>query len=168
MSRQSYTMVFTYITWSCLNECPDMVFVLWQCHDFGHLLVFPALCITVISCINMIVHMTAYMFVFCTGTLGSVNMRLSCRCVVWRLQQWSSVTIIRLKQSRYIYSSTKHSLNRFNPNHITPLLLSKFTHLQVNRFRGCWSRIRIFITFLLCYLSVWLPYSYTQAINSRL
>lgn len=67
-------------------------------------------CTSVISSINMIINMTA-LFVLCTGTLGAVNMRVNGRLVIWRVQQWSSVTIIHSKRSRYIHNSHKYSLN---------------------------------------------------------
>ncbi len=89
------------LTYMVLSWCHVLKKILHG--HFWYLLAFPAPCFSV-SCINM--------FVFCTGTLELVNMRVSCRCVVgWRFQQWSSVTIIHLKQSRYIYSSHKCPLN---------------------------------------------------------
>jgi len=58
----------------------------------------------------MIINMAA-LYVFCTGTLGAVNMRVNGMGVSWRVHQWSSMTIIHSKPSRYIHSSHKYSLN---------------------------------------------------------
>lgn len=95
-------------------------------------------CNFVTSSMIMIINMKC---VFWTGTLGAVNMRVSGRRVVWRSQQWSSVTIIHSKPSRYIHSSPKYSLNvlfkviLFTCYRFSPWLKSVWV---------CWSRIGYF------------------------
>lgn len=101
-------------------------------------------CNFVTSNMIMIINMKC---VFWTGTLGAVNMRVSGRCVVWRFQQWSSVTIIHSKPSRYIHSSPKYSLNVLFK--VILFTYYRFSPPWLKSIWVCWSRIGYFF-FVYC------------------